>query len=200
MTKRSSAAKTPAAAKPAEAKRATETTEIPAAGGAEVYDPRKAETVAAGVAEVKPDAEPDGAPQVAGDGTGEPSADGAPSAEGGDNEAALRQAQGDRETEPGETARPPVAGPTFIVRGPAKGFWRGGIRFDREPRELTPADFGVAFEGAAMELDQQMRLLAILEEPRLTVTVRGPAGEMEPHDVAEVVEAWRAAIAQAADA
>lgn len=106
-----------------------------------------------------------------------------------------RKGAAEEGNEPGASARPPVAGPdgiAFVVKGPKGGFRRGGLAFGAEPRALTPADFGDSVEGAR-------RLLAILEEPRLTCTVRledGREGPMLP----ELLEHLRASIEEAAAA
>ncbi|MBN9504924.1 MAG: hypothetical protein J0I69_02765 [Altererythrobacter sp.] len=203
MTKRSSAAKTPAAAKakPGSAKQASETTEIPAASGAEGKPESAAAPDGGTTAKVW---DPRGADAADPAGTG-----GAPAAQPEETREQAEAASADRKDaaeegkEPEETARPPVAGgftPAFIVTGPAEGFRRGGITFDRQPRELTPADFGVETEGAEMEPEQARRLLAILEEPRLTVVAR-VADDGEAPVAPEVIAFFRAAIAkQTADA
>lgn len=197
MTKRSSAASKPAAAKakPAPAQAASETTEIPAASGADVKLEGAAAPAGGTDAKVSETQTGSDAADPAGTGSA-PAASPEETREQAEAPSADRKDEVEEGNQPGETALPPVAGPTIIVTGPANGFRRGGITFNRHPRELIPADFGVQVEGVGMELEQKMRLLAILEEPRLAVVLRGPDGEMEPHDLAELVEVLRAAIAE----
>lgn len=92
--------------------------------------------------------------------------------------------------EPGATARPPVAGPVFVVTGPRRGFRRAGFAFGPEPRELAPADFGIG-EGEGATPEQLERLLAILSEPALKVVARRPDGAEDPVEP-ELVERLRA--------
>lgn len=177
MTKRSSTAKKPAAAK-AKPDTAAQTIQTHEGAGVVPIADAAPKIPAATGAEVKPE---DAAAPAAG-------------AEANAPETQTSAAQ------PEETAGDFT--PAFIVTGPAGGFRRGGITFDRQPRELTRADFGLLGEGEEMALEQQERLLAILEEPRLTVVARGADGAEElVQAVPEVIEALRAAIAkQAADA
>lgn len=80
----------------------------------------------------------------------------------------------------------------LIVRGPKKGFRRGGIAFGGDPIELLADDWDKTPAGAE-------RLLAILSEPALKCVLRLEDGTEEPI-MPELLEQLRAAAAEAADA
>lgn len=118
-----------------------------------------------------------------------------------ETQAAQSSVAAEEEKQPAKTARTPVAGSdpiafevpeyfeAFVVRGPQKGFRRGGFAFGPEATVLQRADFQGADEIAASQ-----RLLAILAEPLLECSVRLRDGIEEPI-LPEVVEHLRAAIA-----
>lgn len=74
-----------------------------------------------------------------------------------------------------------AAGPIIVVTGPKKGFRRAGYRFDKQPRAIPGAEFGDGIDGLR-------RVLAILNEDRLTVVCSGPDGVEHTPDGDAVAE------------
>ncbi len=207
MTKRSSAAKKPAAAKAKPEAKANETR--PAQG-----DTAKAKLEGAAAPEGGTTAKVSEAQTSADtvDPTGTDSAPAAPSGssrEQAEAPSADRMDEAEEGKEPGATARPPVAGDLddacFIVTGPKAGFRRAGRTFGSDPVELRPEDFFV--DGQPGGFAAAAALFSILEEPRLTCILRVSEGDypMTPEFitwlrdlVAEAVDAHAIAPARAA--